>query len=144
MRHDIKFHTSIEPQPGPIEIDQDWLRTALVNLLENAIDACVSDPSKKEHRIDFTISAGDADHICFVIEDNGLGMDQETREKMFTLFFSSKGSKGTGLGLFISNHVISQHGGTIVVKSEIKHGSRFEICIPRTKTFNKQIHQENK
>ena len=69
-----------------------------------------------------------------------MGMDQETREKMFTLFFSSKGSKGTGLGLFVSNHVIPQHGGTIMVESEVKNGSRFEICIPRTrKKFKKQI-----
>ena len=57
-------------------------------------------------------------------------------EKMFTLFFSSKGSKGTGLGLFIANHVIRQHGGTIVVTSEVKSGSEFEICIPCNKTLN--------
>ncbi len=62
-----------------------------------------------------------------------MGMDQETREKMFTLFFSSKGSKGTGLGLFVSNQVIRQHGGTIKVESEVKTGSRFEICIPKTR-----------
>ena len=56
---------------------------------------------------------------------------------MFTLFFSSKGSKGTGLGLFVSNHVIRQHGGTISVESEVTTGSRFEICIPKTRAAKK-------
>ena len=60
-------------------------------------------------------------------------MDQETREKMFTLFFTSKGSRGTGLGLFIANRVILEHGGTIKVTSELKKGSRFRICLPRNR-----------
>jgi signal transduction histidine kinase len=52
---------------------------------------------------------------------------------MFTLFFTSKGSQGTGLGLFIANRVIQQHGGTIKVESESQKGTRFQICLPRKK-----------
>jgi signal transduction histidine kinase len=52
---------------------------------------------------------------------------------MFTLFFTSKGSQGTGLGLFIANRVIQQHGGTINVESEPKKGSKFHICLPKSK-----------
>ena len=59
-----------------------------------------------------------------------MGMDQETKEKMFTLFFSSKGSRGTGLGLFIAHHVIRQHGGAVQVESKPQDGSRFQICLP--------------
>jgi signal transduction histidine kinase len=58
-------------------------------------------------------------------------MDEETREKMFTLFFSSKGKKGTGLGLFISNRIIKQHGGKIFVSSTPGKGSKFTIKIPK-------------
>jgi signal transduction histidine kinase len=58
-------------------------------------------------------------------------MDRETRESLFTLFFSSKGNKGTGLGLFIADKIIDQHGGKITVDSTAGKGSRFRITIPR-------------
>jgi len=130
--HNIEIKVSLPPSPETIEVDPDWFRSALVNFLENAVDACSSDTVKDKHFIKFDIFLEDTDLVCFEITDNGMGMDQETREKMFTLFFSSKGSKGTGLGLFVSNQVIRQHGGTITVESEVKTGSRFKICIPRT------------
>jgi signal transduction histidine kinase len=57
-------------------------------------------------------------------------MDRETRESLFTLFFSSKGNKGTGLGLFIANKIIAQHGGKIKVDSKPNRGSSFRISIP--------------
>ncbi len=137
--HNIALQISIPAAPGLIEIDPDWFRSALINFLENAVDACSSDTAKNQHYIKFNIFLKGTDQVCFEIKDNGMGMDQETKEKMFTLFFSSKGSKGTGLGLFVSNHVIRQHGGTVSVESSVKKGSRFEICIPRTcakKKFN--------
>ena len=68
--------------------------------------------------------------MVFAVEDNGIGMDQETREKIFSLFFSSKGIKGTGLGLFISNKIVDKHGGTIDVDSEQGRGTRFVIRLP--------------
>jgi len=136
-RHGITLNLSLPRDPGCIEVDPNWFRSALANFLENAMDACLSDTKKDPHHIDFKIFVKDDDHVCFEIKDNGMGMDQETREKMFTLFFSSKGSKGTGLGLFVSNHVIRQHGGNITVESDVKTGSRFEICIPRTPPVKK-------
>jgi signal transduction histidine kinase len=63
--------------------------------------------------------------------DNGIGMDRETIDKLFTPFFSSKGEKGTGLGLFISNKIIEQHGGNIKVKSTEGEGTLFSIKIPK-------------
>jgi signal transduction histidine kinase len=59
-------------------------------------------------------------------------MDRETRESLFTLFFSSKGNKGTGLGLFIANKIIAQHGGKIKVDSKPNRGSSFRITIPQS------------
>ena len=136
-RHNITFTVTLPPSPVRIEIDPDWLKASLINFLENAVDACVSDSDRKTHHIIFDTSVTEDDRVCFDISDDGLGMDRETREKMFTLFFSSKGSKGTGLGLFIANHVIAQHGGTITVESDIDKGSRFKICIPQTRTLPK-------
>ena len=59
-------------------------------------------------------------------------MDRETRESLFTLFFSSKGNRGTGLGLFIADKIIDQHSGKIAVESKLGQGSNFKITIPGT------------
>jgi signal transduction histidine kinase len=58
-------------------------------------------------------------------------MDKETQSKLFTVFFSSKGRKGTGLGLFIANKIVEQHGGRIDVRSTPGRGSCFTIIIPK-------------
>jgi signal transduction histidine kinase len=57
-------------------------------------------------------------------------MDHETRERVFSLFFSSKGVKGTGLGLFISNKIADKHGGSIDVESTPGEGSRSRVRLP--------------
>ena len=69
-------------------------------------------------------------YLSSLLEDNGIGMDRETREKLFSLFFSSKGIKGTGLGLFISNKIVDKHGGSIRVDSEPGRGTRFLVRLP--------------
>ena len=61
----------------------------------------------------------------------GIGMDEQTLSKLFTPLFSSKGDKGTGLGLFIANKIVEQHGGKIDVKSTPGQGSLFRVKIPR-------------
>ena len=58
-------------------------------------------------------------------------MDRETREKAFSMFFSSKGAGGTGLGLFISNKIAQSHGGKINIESEEDVGSKFIVEMPR-------------
>ncbi|EMG37312.1 PAS domain S-box [Desulfocurvibacter africanus PCS] len=129
-RTGITFVADIGPDIGELEIDPIVLGPALVNILENAIEACAEDRTKDKHTVGFTVRE-DADQICFEISDNGMGMDGETKAKMFTLFFSNKGSKGTGLGLFIANQVVEQHGGRIEVESEPGLGSRFLVHLPR-------------
>ena len=119
------FDTAI----GEVQMDAGVVRLALINILENALDACVEDTAKKSHKIVFSLKPNKT-NIVFEIRDNGIGMDRETRESLFTLFFSSKGSKGTGLGLFIANKIIAQHGGKIKVDSKPNRGSRFRISIP--------------
>jgi signal transduction histidine kinase len=110
-------------------IDAGVVRIALINILENALDACLEDDAEMSHKIIF--SAGqDQEHIILEITDNGIGMDQNTRENLFTLFFSSKGNKGTGLGLFIAKKIIEQHGGTLSVDSKPGVESLFKIVLP--------------
>jgi signal transduction histidine kinase len=138
-KNEIRLDVDVPDTLGSIEIDPNWMQSALVNFAENAVDACRYDPGKKDHRVGFRAWKQGEEMLCFSFEDNGMGMDQETREKMFTLFFTSKGSQGTGLGLFIANRVIQHHGGTIVVETKPNKGSCFEICLPRNKPEQRMI-----
>lgn len=123
----VRFRCEIPEDLGTLELDASAFSAALVNFLENAVDAC---ESSKDPGIVFA-ATDRGEFVELVVQDNGMGMDRETREKIFTLFFSSKGKKGTGIGLFISNQTIEQHGGTIAVESEPNKGSRFVISLPR-------------
>jgi PAS domain S-box-containing protein len=129
-KNNVSLEVDISPSLGTLEVDPNWVQVAMVNILENAIDACINDPDKSEHQVLFKVFLIKPERLCYVIEDNGMGMDRETKEKMFTLFFSSKGSRGTGLGLFIAHHVIRQHGGKVQVESKPQDGSKFQICLP--------------
>ncbi len=125
----ILFTRDFDPDTGAFEIDPGYIHSALINIMENAIDACVQDDAPKAHQIIFRVREN-KDAIVFTIEDNGIGMSRETRDKIFSLFFSSKGRRGTGLGLFISSKIIGQHGGEIQVSSTPGRGSAFTVTIP--------------
>ncbi len=125
----IQMVYDFDPSLGEFEIDPGVVSSAIINILENAADACLEDKSGKDHQIIFSINQ-EKDRIVFEVADNGVGMDMETKENLFSLFFSSKGHKGTGLGLFIANKVIEQHGGNITMDSEPGRGAHFYIRIP--------------
>lgn len=126
---DVALSREIEPQVGVLPGDAKAVRAMLVNILENSLDACRADTAKTAHRVEFRVKRSPP-WLLFEIEDNGIGMDRETREKLFSLFFSSKGVSGTGLGLFISNKIADKHGGGIEVDSEPGRGSRFAVRLP--------------
>jgi len=130
LGHSIEFVRDFDQSVGEFEVDAGVLASALTNILENALDACIEDNANKSHKIIFGVKQNE-DDIIFNVSDNGIGMDKETREQMFTLFYSSKGREGTGLGLFISNQIIEQHGGSIVVDSSPGEGSRFIVRMPK-------------
>ncbi len=129
QKRPIAFVTDFNEAPGQFNADPDFLRSALINILDNAVDACLEDESKDRHQITFTIKK-DKEHAIINISDDGIGMDDDTKENLFKLFFSSKGGKGTGFGLFIASSIIKQHGGTINVNSAKGKGSVFTIKIP--------------
>ena len=118
---------------GTFEADSGAVSSALVNVLENAIEACAAGTSFPPggSRVRFTALAG-PDDVVFEVQDNGPGMDRETKEKVFTLFFSSKGQAGTGIGLFVASSMVREHGGSIQVESEPGQGALFRIRLPRS------------
>jgi FixJ family two-component response regulator/nitrogen-specific signal transduction histidine kinase len=140
---DITLSHRFDAAMGHFEVDAGIVRSALTNIIENAVEACRSDRSGRPHEIHLDVTR-DADAIYFNVTDNGIGMDEATRAKVFTPFFSSKGDRGTGLGLFISNRILSRHGGGISLESQPDTGSRFCIKIPRKATLTPaRPHQED-
>ena len=125
----VRLHSDIQEDLPKFEADPTAVSSAVVNFLENGVDACTTGRNA-DPQIHFSVEST-KDHVVFSVEDNGPGMDQETQDKIFSLFFSTKGNKGTGLGLFIANQVIEQHGGRIEVSSELGNGTRFIIRLPR-------------
>ena len=125
----IAFKRDFSGAMADCEIDPGYVHAALMNLFENAIDACQRSTKTSESRITFAVAPATG-KISFSIIDNGIGMDEATQSKLFTLFFSSKGIQGTGLGLYITKNIIEQHGGTISVSSAPGQGSRFTILLP--------------
>ena len=74
--------------------------------------------------------------VTFEITDNGPGIEADQVDNIFKLFYSSKGTRGTGIGLFITRKVI-QHGGSISVDTELGKGARFTLTLPRNLPENK-------
>ena len=114
---------------GTFDGDHHAIHAMLVNLAENSIDACRTDKGKTEHRVSLAARV-EGQHVIFEVADNGVGMDRETCEKAFSLFFSSKGAEGTGLGLFISNKIVRSHWGEVELDSTPGQGTRMIVRLP--------------
>jgi PAS domain S-box-containing protein len=125
----VQLTTRVPEGAGTFEADPHAMHSLLVNLVENSFDACRIDKKTDPHRVELTVRRDDGEMV-FEITDNGIGMDQESREKAFSPFFSSKGTEGTGLGLFIANKIAASHGGHISIDSTLHVGTRFTVRTP--------------
>jgi signal transduction histidine kinase len=116
----------VEQQGEPhltIDADHDQIRQALLNLITNGYDAMAGGGT-------LTISAAPAaGAVQITVTDTGSGMDEETREAIFTPFFTKK-ARGIGLGLAVTKRIIEAHHGTITVRSAPAAGTSFTIAIP--------------
>ncbi len=126
----ITFIRELSDEPGACEVDAPALQKSLTNLLEYALEACRLDQRQVTHRIRYAL-AWDAENALIEVEDDGLGMDRETRTKVFSPFFASQGTGAMAIGLFTTGKVIEKHRGIIEVDSEPGRGTTFRIRIPR-------------
>ncbi len=121
----IKIECSLSHELQEIIVDSAQMNQVLINLVVNAIQAM-----PKGGIIKVTTSSAD-DKISLIVEDNGLGMNNEIIDKIFLPFFTTKEvGEGTGLGLAVVHGIVTSHGGTIKVKSKEGVGSRFEVILP--------------
>jgi len=103
------------------------MHQCLLNLISNALDAV---PQDREGRVVVKAFRDGEDRLCFKVLDNGRGMSPEVQSKILKGMFSTKGSKGTGLGLLVVQKVVKEHQGTFEVESEEGKGSVFTVSIP--------------
>jgi GAF domain-containing protein/CheY-like chemotaxis protein len=101
------------------------LREVFTNMVINSVDAI-----QDEGRIGISAVRDEGNLIRIEFEDNGQGMDEETRRRIFEPFFTTKGGGGTGLGLSVTYGILSRHGGKIEVDSGTGRGTRFTILLP--------------
>lgn len=128
----VSLKADIEDSVAEAPLDPTGVRTCLENLLSNAIYAC-GQSEKKRKTVRLSCREEDGS-IVFEVEDNGIGMDRETRRKVFRSFFSTKGSgQGKGLGLLITRRIVQEHGGQVSCESSLGKGSRFRIEFPRSR-----------
>jgi PAS domain S-box-containing protein len=121
----VNFHTDLKPSLPKVNIAADQVLQVFVNILINAIDA-VEGNGEISIQSDF-----DRKNIYVDINDNGCGMDQNTIEKIFDPFYTTKEvGRGTGLGLSVSYGIIKRFNGEIKVESRINKGSKFTIVLP--------------
>ncbi|MGC8602392.1 MAG: ATP-binding protein [Desulfomonilaceae bacterium] len=111
-------------------LDQRGIHTCLSNLISNAIDACEADKKKSEHKIVVRTYDDKEGGVIFEVSDNGSGMTDETKRKLFSSFYSTKGSRGTGLGLLVTSKIVVEHGGEIFFESAQDVGTTFTIRLP--------------
>jgi signal transduction histidine kinase len=107
------------------------LQRALINLLDNAVDACKGEGRLEISTLARSTPGNGVSGITIEIADNGAGIPPEVLPKIFDLFVTTKPpGKGTGFGLVICQEIIKAHSGTINVLSQIGRGTSVQIFLP--------------
>ena len=124
-QHRVELRTDFEPLLPPVEIDETQFKQALINLLVNARQVLTEGGV-----VSVRTRAGARGDIVIEVEDDGPGIPEEMRERIFEVFYSSRGG-GTGLGLPIARQIIERHGGAIQLDTQVGRGTKFSIFLPR-------------
>jgi len=119
----IVFRVIAGEELNEIPMDSFGIFRCLLNILTNAIEACPPENGEITVR-----SSRSPEGTCLIeITDNGPGMDQGTIDRVFSVFYSTKGGKGTGLGLAVTKKILDEHGGKISLRSKPGEGARFLV-----------------
>ncbi len=116
---------------GPCLLDPARFHNALTNLISNAVEACLSADRSRGRGSRVTVGGRiEGRRLIMEVTDDADGIPAEVKNKLFNKFYSTKGSRGTGLGLVITRKVVEEHRGKIKVESEPGRGTRFIIDLP--------------
>ncbi len=137
---DIQLAVVIDPELGAVKADPGQIDQVILNLVVNARDAIPQEGrltiELRNAELDETYALGHPEarpgpHVLLAVSDTGCGMDQATMARIFEPFFSTKGEKGTGLGLATVHGIVKQSGGHVGVYSEVGQGTTFKVYLPR-------------
>jgi PAS domain S-box-containing protein len=129
--HDITINQQFDDVIGEVVMDPHTIHEVLLNLLSNAVDACLfDDDMRKSWQVCLKTTQEQDNIIVFEVTDNGVGMDAEVLHNLFASFFSTKGHRGTGLGLMVTRKLVDEHGGNIDVTSQRGQGTTFSVRLP--------------
>jgi len=122
---DVTLALACDPAIAKVNVDGEQMKRALINLIENAIDAI-----EGEGRVEI-ITSFDARHqrVRIDVRDTGVGVPLQNRDQLFLPYFTTK-KGGSGLGLAIVNRIVADHNGTISVRDNLPRGSIFTIELP--------------
>jgi len=129
--HNVELIQDFSPAVGEVALDPRIAYRSLLNFVSNAMDACIFDDNvAKQHQVTVRTAIEDDRFVLFEVTDNGTGMDDEVKTQLFSTFFSTKGAKGTGLGLLVTSKLIEEHNGIIDVASTLGEGTTFTFRLP--------------
>lgn len=126
--HGVRLEKRLDDTLPKIQVDPEGLHRALLNVLTNALDAL--EERKSPQVAVGTMPDPEEGWVRIVVLDNGVGIPPEKISELFKPFASTKGSRGTGLGLAVSRKIIREHGGDILVQSQVGKGTKFTFRLP--------------
>jgi signal transduction histidine kinase len=130
----VELRSELSAELQSMALDPEGIQRCLMNLVENAIDACRSSAtSERLKQVILRTRPLPDGGVEYQVEDNGHGMDEGVQQRLFQGFFSTKGTEGTGLGLMMTKRIVDQHGGVIEAQSRPGEGSRFILRLPSRK-----------
>ncbi|RJR42424.1 MAG: sensor histidine kinase, partial [Desulfobacteraceae bacterium] len=135
----IYLRTELDPTLGTLSFDQERINRCLLDLLTNATESFPPekrDRDKKE--IVLRTLKVEGGGVEYQVIDNGSGMDEKTKKNIFRRFFTTKGEKGTGVGLMAAKKTVEAHGGALQVESEEGNGTTIRIRLPQQQDHSKK------
>lgn len=126
----IEIRLDLDDKVRDAVIDPEGFHTVLSNLVTNAMDACKIDVWKDEHLVEIRTRKRSDRSTVIEVADNGIGIDKDLKSHVFEDFFTSKGDKGTGLGLMVTQKILREHGGRITFRSRPGQGTTFVAIFP--------------
>jgi signal transduction histidine kinase len=133
----VELVSQLENTLPPCPADPEGIHRALLNIVGNALDAAEYAESPRVHVS--TTREEEGEWVRFEVRDNGDGIPPEKINDIFRPFVSTKGARGTGLGLAVSRKILREHGGDILVHSEPGKGSLFILRLPLRSPLNADI-----
>jgi signal transduction histidine kinase len=119
--------TDCDPDMPPIPIDGAGIHQAVLNLLQNGLEAVEPELGAVTLACDYN---AESEEVIIRVNDNGPGIPEDVRRRIFVPFYSTKGLRGTGLGLVVTKKIVEEHGGKIAVESRPGEGTTFTMTLP--------------